>query len=323
MNILDALDAAGIEYRPHSSKEGELWICCPFCEEEGTTPDTRFRLGINYVEGRGHCFNCGKSMAGDYLLDALKKKLDSGELELAAKVAKLKRQEAPAVKLPEDFALVGDRDDHWGRLADAYLKKRGVPSWQIKAKKIGYSVVGDFRYRIVIPVYENHELVGIVARAFVDGLEPKYKNSLGERTLYNIPEKVIYRGGRKAALSEGCFDALAIERAFWHDYNQSVDSMGVLGHSLTERQLKILSRYEHFILWPDPDEAGLRGFLKIGMQLQEFGTVEMVVPYLDSRDCDPADLEEREIIKHYQKRSEVYRPTLVERMRVLMAFQED
>jgi len=57
MDIIEALEAAEIEYHPSESDEDEISICCPFCVEEGQPDlDTRFRLGINVSTGEMHCF---------------------------------------------------------------------------------------------------------------------------------------------------------------------------------------------------------------------------------------------------------------------------
>lgn len=319
MNLLEILESKGIEFKPHSTRENEVFICCPFCTERGETPDHRFRFGVNYVTGQAHCFNCGKKFRDfEFLKKALTEKLDTGEWQLSQETIKKDAMKPSEVKLPEDFIALSEagRKTHWDRVALDYLHKRGISIRQIKEKNIGYSMVGDFRYRIVIPVYHQGKLEGIVARAFVQDLEPKYRNSLGNKTLYNVPKTQK----KTAILSEGCFDALAIERAV----ESSMDSMAVLGHSLTERQLSILKDYDRVILWTDPDVAGVEGLLRMGPQVLSLKkpSVFCVVPRLNGVvEYDPSEMNEREV--HAKLRwIEPYSVSLELRLKAKLAFRE-
>lgn len=317
MNLLEVLESRGIEFKPHSTRENEVYLNCPFCTERGETPDHRFRFGVNYVTGQAHCFNCGKKFRDfEFLKKALQEKLDTGEWQLSQNAIKVKPK--TEVKLPEDFiALSGiESKTHWDKVALSYLHKRGISQRQVKTKNIGYSMVGDFRYRIVIPVYYQDKLEGIVARAFVQDLEPKYRNSLGNKTLYNVPKTQK----KVAVLSEGAFDALAIERAV----EPVMDSMAVLGHSLTERQLELLKDYEQVILWTDPDAAGVEGLLRMGPQVLSLKkpAVFCVVPQLNGVvEYDPSELNEREV--HGKLRwVERYSQSLELRLKAKLAFRE-
>ena len=81
MNIVEALEAAGIEVRPGASDE-EIWMCCPFCQERGESPDGRFRLGVNIRTGQGQCFNCSWKGRGEYTFSVLQQALATGDIEV-------------------------------------------------------------------------------------------------------------------------------------------------------------------------------------------------------------------------------------------------
>lgn len=316
MNLIEQLEALGLEYREHSSRVDEIYICCPFCEEQGTTPDTRFRLGINVVQGKFHCFNCDKRSSNpEYTWSELARALETGTLEAVSKLAK---RESPKkkIELPPDFALVSNRtSEHWNGVALRYLQRRNISSKQIVEKNIGFSTVGEFRYRIIVPVYYNGELEGIVARAFVLGLEPKYKNSIGQKVIYNIPDKPRL----SIVLTEGVFDALALEKSL----RRYMDSGAVLGHSLTDKQMQQLSPYKNVVLWPDPDKAGLEGFAKMGQQLQEAGKqVEIILPDFSKLEFDPSELWSAEILAKFKTRI-AFTPEVKLRMKAMIAFRED
>jgi hypothetical protein len=259
--FVESLDNRDIEYKLHSSDEEEINICCPFCLESGTTQDTRFRLGINVNGERAGCFNCGwRSRNGtmEKILRALGvdyvKRLDSVRREIRKK-KKIK------VQLPEDFQLirVSGRRSYWHEFAYKYLKGRKLTDEQIIDRKIGFSMVGPLRYRIIIPVFYNGKLKGMVGRAFVKDLEPPYLNSIGEKVLYLAGGT---GDGTTATLAEGSFDSLRIAEAAkkWPE----VDNYSVLGTSLTTLQLKQLERYSRVISWFDPDDAGVKATNKLG-----------------------------------------------------------
>lgn len=303
MNLIEALESKGIPWKK-SGKPNNIWICCPFCT------DTRFRLGVDVAEGHGHCFNCDWAVRRQAISE-LKKKLTLGEWVVKEKVSA--KRMAP-LRLPEDFAKISRKDDSfWGKRAYRYARSRGVTDEQIRRYKIGYSESGQYAYRLIIPVYVDGELEGLVCRALKSTMEPKYKNSMGEKGIFGA-----FTDARMAVLTEGVFDALACDRGV----GDTCDCRAVLGHSLTGRQLDMLDGYEEYILWPDPDEAGIRGFSIIAEQLGGMGKVTMVTPYYDRGDKDPSDQTEEEI-RHRVKRREVWTPQLQSKLQAWLLYRED
>ena len=245
MDIREALEAADIEVHGEGD---EIKICCPFCIEEGELSlDDRFRLGINTTTGAAHCFNCGKKGYGDFILQELQRVLDTGDLELAQETRKHKKKRNK-VMLPEGFQLLESPDgDQWNKVAWRYIRKRGVTEKQIKEKQIGYTLIGDHHHRIIAPIYRHRHLLGFVGRDMTDNMELKYMNSYGDKAIYNLPDHVHHKS---ISLSEGFFDALAIERG---SLKLGIDSGALLGHELKDDQLELLlqSGYKYFYIWLD------------------------------------------------------------------------
>lgn len=319
MDILDSLDGRGIRYRK-SDRAGEIWLCCPFCLENNQSQDERFRLGINIETGRAHCFNCEwKTSDIAFLSSELSRALNMDMFERGEVVEKKYK---PA-RLPEDFTQLSLKDkDFWGRKAYQYVKLRNVTDKQMAEKKLGYSVVDkDFHHRIVVPVYYQGKLKGLVGRDFTGKQEPKYKNSIGIKVVYNVPRRKAQTG----LLVEGIFDSLACQRGCGGTtVHGSVDSLGVLGHSLTDTQLEQLQGYKKFILWPDPDQAGIFGFLKMVPDLQRITPqIYFVKPKMAGReDYDPSEMFGPEI-KHRINQATVYSVELEQRLRAWLAFKEE
>lgn len=323
MDLIEALDAASIEYR-ETGAENEIVLCCPFCVEQGESPDERFRLGINTKDGAMNCFNCGKKGRGEFSFQELQRVLDTGEIEEQQEGRKHKKKTPIEVALPDDFEILkqaSSQQDHWNNVAYRYIKIRGVTLHQIEHKKIGYSMVGDFHHRIVFPVYYKGKLQGLVGRDFTEKQELKYKNSIGDKTIYNLPDKPQ----KSICLVEGIFDALAVERGA---KSLGIDSGGLLGHSLKDAQLELIESYKTIYLWLDPDVAGLKGTLKIAEKLgTEFRdkVVRVILPktfkHPEAEDYDPSDMDRIEVTRRLSK-AKVFTEELQMKLRAWMAFDE-
>ena len=278
MDLIEALEAKGIDYHESQSRDNEVWICCPFCDEQGTTPDTRYRLSVNLETGWMHCFNCGKgSRSEEYTWNEIQRALDTGTLQAVAKDGyKRKKKASEKIELPVDFKLVkvSGNKERWDELVYQYLKGRRLTDEQIVRRQIGYSMVGMFRYRIVIPVFYQGKLKGLVGRAFVSGLEPPYLNSIGDKALYRA--SIGKKQPHIAVVLEGVFDSLRVAGAVAH--LDGITSYGALGTSLTELQWSQLEKYTTLISWFDPDDAGIKGTIKFAKECKRRGERHLFVP---------------------------------------------
>lgn len=333
MNLREALEAADVEIHPGATEE-EIWICCPFCTDRGETPDTRFRLGVNMRTGQAHCFNCSWRARGDYTFNRLQRALATGEIQAAEDIRSKKRHHKK-VKLPVDFEpLLPLTHDSWHRMAYNYVRKRNVSDHQIKDKKIGYSLVDDndddgtnMAYRVIFPVYIGDKLKGLVGRDFTGKQTIPYKNSVGGKALYNLPT----RPQKTASLQEGVFDTLVVAHAIRH---MEIDSLGLLGHDLTDDQLALLEPYKRIFLWLDPDKAGVEGLIgkhNNGGIYKKLRDAHKIVHYIlphgflegkkfDKR--DPSEYESHEIRKRFEHAHRMTDET-VDRLAYWKAFIND
>jgi hypothetical protein len=272
MTFLDILQRRQVPFRRSGEDPDEIRICCPFCTENGETPDTRFRLGINIRNGAAHCFNCDFKGRHVQLLVLRRLQVQTEGLELEGVEAPVKAPEP--IALPKDFQVLDRTYDVLDRQALNYLLKRGITRKQIIHNRIGVSLVGKLGYRIIFPVWVGKELKGLVARDFTGTQKPKYLNSGGDKYLYHFNPKA-----RTCVLSEGAFKALRIARVL---DDPEACSAALLGHDLTTIQLGQLleSKCERVILWPDPDAVGRKGVIGIADKLSEgwSGTVEIAWP---------------------------------------------
>lgn len=292
MDLIDALDAADIEWKP-GRDETEIFICCPFCADE------TFRFGVNTQTGQAHCFHgsCEWRGYGDYTFRKLQEALDTGEIEAQQEHRKRKKRKMEKLELPDGFQLLSPPEyslnDFWNRKAWGYIRNRGITREQIRDKKIGFTEVGKFAYRIVFPVYLAGTLVGLSSRDITGKQDPAHLNSTGSKCIYNLPDKKH----STCVLSESAITSLVIERA---SKKMSIDSLGLLGHSLQEDQIGLLKHYKRVIIWMDPDNAGIEGVINIYPKLkQENKSIKVIIPNrmlenktFDTRDPDEMDQEE-------------------------------
>jgi hypothetical protein len=264
MTFPDLLTLRRIRFRRSHGDSAELSLCCPFCTDRGKDPDDKFHFGVNYVTGEGHCFRCGWR-SRKWAVQAFLRKIGSSD-----EVEGLPQDEAEVkpikIALPDDFEVLTPNDATDDMIGPAwrYLMKRGISEKQIQRNSIGISLTGRYAYRIVFPVRFQKKLKGFVSRDWTGTAQVRYLNSIGEKSLYNLREP---SPSRHVILSEGIFKCLRIERA------TLTRSAAILGNTITDEQIQQLLQlqYQHAILWPDPNEAGIRGMLNTADRLSEYG----------------------------------------------------
>jgi Toprim-like len=309
MNLTDGLDSRGIRWR-RSGKPNNIWLNCCFCEERGYTPDHRFRLGVNIVSGQAQCFNCGWKSAKMAVFE-LRRRLDLGDWIEAEPLNG--NQKPDPVKLPKDYEIIDPSfDEYWNRKALRLCRNKGVTDWQISKYQIGVSVTGKYAGRIIIPIYWLGKLTGLVTRAIRNDLEPKYKNSVGDKALFGCPKK---QTSHSCILTEGCFDAMACERVVGKEH----DCLALLGSSVSDKQLKLLEHYSTYTLWPDCDQGGIEGFTRIANRLQ--GQVKIVMPPKNGNTRDPDEIGPGAVSLRIRKAQE-WSPEVESRLKAWLTYQD-
>jgi DNA primase len=323
MNFEDLLAMKGVDSKP-GSKEGEINICCPFCIDQGETEDERYRLGINVKHGKANCFNCGWRSSKDTLkkiLDKLdvKDELDESLEEEQSKTKPISESKSK-LKLPDSYERLWPctKKDKDFRKALSYILKRGISEKQIRTHKIGFALAGDYAYRVIFPVYYGKKLKSIVSRDYIGTQYLRYKNSKGNKALYNA--KLPNRRSNCALLVEGIPDCLAAERMV---SIRGIDCMALLGKSLKDEQLKYLKGYKKYILAPDNDGPGLRGMLRVAKKLSdEFGEAEIYfAPLRGYKDLSAAlQAGKKKLIRRTIRKAIPYTEELKSKLRTKLAF---
>lgn len=184
---------------------------CPNCMDiKGLDKgDNKGNLEINLNKFVYHCWGCGISGTLGRLFDEYGTKSQKKVYNLI-KPEELKQQDIrkPKLKLPEGYTTFEDSNPRFIPHIEAYryLQSRGITDEIIKKYKIGYTVTGDFAYRIIVPSYNTEGVLNyFVARSFVPK-KIKYKNPTAEK------DQIIFNEGlidwnKDVYLCEGVFDS--------------------------------------------------------------------------------------------------------------------
>lgn len=270
-----------------------LWVCCQFCTIRGTSIDTKFRLGIELKgkkvpKGTAHCFNCGYISAHG-LNEILGEAVSIG-IGIDDPV-----KDTSEPTLPADFELLRFKRDEWTVRAFKYLQYRGMSNEEIQSYRVGISLIGAARGRVVFPLYESEKLIGWTARSLFPDTEPKWLHSPNLRTPYWASKT----GRKVVVINEGVFDAISTARVI----KDQADVMAILGVALSEQKKATIKQYEQVVLFLDDDSAGVKATIQLAEELAENKKQVWVVSNATKgKKTDPAEMLQEEIAAAFRNR---------------------
>ena len=190
---------------------------CPNCMDiKGLDKgDNKGNLEINLNKFVYHCWGCGISGPLGKLFDSYGTKKQKKVYNLI-KPEELRQQEnkKPKLKLPEGYTTFEDSNPRFIPHIEAYkyLQSRGITDEIIKKYKIGYTVTGDFAYRIIVPSFNKEGVLNyFVARSWVKS-RLKYKNPTAAKDEIIFNEGII-DWNKDVYLVEGAFDGFFLENS--------------------------------------------------------------------------------------------------------------
>jgi DNA primase len=212
--LVDLLRDVLGEEKQHYDSKGQISFDCPVCAaEKGVEGDGKGNLEVNYFRGVYKCWACAETHGTQGVLGKLFDKYGTKKQKQVWDLLK-PEEEGEKVKpkvylrLPEGYTKFKDSNIRFipHREAINYLYSRGITDEMIENYDIGYTVQGDYAYRIIVPSYnEEGYLNYFVSRAWV-AKKMKYKNP-------SVPkEEIIFNESRidwtkDIYLCEGVFDA--------------------------------------------------------------------------------------------------------------------
>lgn len=128
---------------------------------------------------------------------------------------------------------------------------------------IGYSAKTN---RVIIPIYDNNELVAFLSRA-TDNTQPKYIVRYKNDTVSTVFRSLPATGPFDVVITEDCLSAIRVGR-----YNQAVSILGTASAAdKTMSLLKSVPNMQSAAVWLDGDKAGRKGRDKVATQLSLMG----------------------------------------------------
>jgi len=275
------LEGKNIPYKTSGKNVTEGWtnIQCPFCS------DSSNHLGIS-PQGYYNCWVCGEKGTLGYLIARMfNLSFHEGD-QIAAKI----RGEYIAPQLArKPFRLPRTVQENPEKLHLDYLERRNFNPYHIITKYdlkfVHY--LGNWKFRIIIPVYQNGELVNYLGRTVVNNVEPKYKNCPNtycwqriNDCLYNID-----------SVKESC---IIVEGT--HDVWRIGDgAVGLFGAEYTDRQLDLLFNREGLKnVYVMLDHGMEEKALELAEVLQ-MKNVFVFVGVIDLQKGDPCDMNEDQV----------------------------
>lgn len=200
--------------KQHYDSKGQISFDCPVCAmEKGLDQDGKGNLEVNYFRGVYKCWACAETNGTQGPLGKLIEQFGNKNQRKVYDLIRPKdqeRKERPKtyVRLPEGYTKFKDSNIRFipHREAINYLYSRGITDDIIEKYDIGYTVSGDYAYRIIVPSYDLEDRLNyFVGRAWVPK-KMKYKNP-------SVPkDEIIFNESRinweeNVYLCEGVFDA--------------------------------------------------------------------------------------------------------------------
>ena len=242
MNIIDFLEDNGIEFWTKGKNVSPGWINiqCPFCDDGSN------HLGIKITDLRVNCWRCG----GHNIINLIKKITNAPYPEVKS-IFKLLKQNLGAGYIPpfEDASSTSTTSEIAILPPESkvvfpkphlnYLKSRGFkyPKKLIKKYKLlATNTVGDYKFRIIIPIYINRSLVSFTSRDITGQQDIKYKTATPKESIID-PKGCVYNYD---TLTKGC-DAIIVEGPV-DVWKMGKGAISILGIKHTQKQLVLIKK---------------------------------------------------------------------------------
>jgi DNA primase len=289
-DIEEYLQDRNITYTTSGKNTTRGWINiqCPFCLDHSN------HLGINTSSRAFNCWICGES---GYITDLIQEIDGCSKKEALYVVDKQFQNKKQSVKKEIASIRPSNRKksivlpkESTSQILEAhkrYLERRNFdPEYLVKRYGIRFcGPVGKYKYRVIVPVYYEGQIVNFVARDITDKAEIRYRGGPDEEAAIPLKD-LLYNFdmvGRRAILVEGVFDAWRFDR----------DCVASLGTALTKKQLNDLATFDRLIIVFDGGALDKAKWVK--RQLNPF-VPEIEVIQL-KEDLDPCDLTRQEALE--------------------------
>lgn len=296
IDIVKLCKDQGIPYATEGAKHcrpGWVQLHCPYCGHRD-----KWFLGYSVTSGALTCWHCGKHKLGDTLRLLLRcdrskvgllieKYRIKGKARNPVQVRASQKQRASVLKMPPMCGPMEKRHK-------VYLEKRKFDADKLERiwDLLGTGIHGDYKNRIILPIFLNGKMVSYQGRDITNKHELKYKACREEDEV--VHHKHILYGvdlvpGDVAVVVEGAADA----------WRLGPGAVATFGTGFTLPQLNLFCRmFKRAFFLFDPEPAAQARADKAGSLLNARG-VDVEILEIDG-DYDPGDMPQDEA-KHLMK----------------------
>lgn len=297
IDIVSYLRHKGIRYWERGKNVSQDWIGikCLWCD------DPTNHLGIHLGRGTINCFRCPTK--GTFFRVVMK--VERCNYETAIRIlSKFNRFRSEHIyPLPEDRSLKFERlgeshynknvlsqfnfDDNMLPIHEQYLIGRNFdPEWLTKKYELKFcGPIGDYRLRVIIPVFDNGKCISFTARDATNKSPSPYLNCPNDKSIYDIRDTVYNLDNSTSPdtiIVEGTTDV-------WRIGDNCVATFGV---KYTPMQVLTLSQYRRCFILYDAEPKAQEQADKLGKDLS---TVVNEVIRLELAEGDPAEMSEDDV----------------------------
>jgi hypothetical protein len=326
LDIVDFLDSYDISYRTEGKNvaKGNVNVRCPFCAD-----DPSFHMGIHLDSLAWSCWRDSthrgrrphrllSRLTGlhfDQISEILGIKEKSqfinefdGLLEILEGSAVQEESEKKKIRLYPDFVKIkdyGTTERFWKYIRSRKFKEDDIFD-VITSFGLRGCLSGDFRGRLIIPVYVDGELMTWTGRHISKRADLRYKSLNKEESRQNIKDCVFNFDsafndrGEILYIVEGPLDCMKMD---FYLRGRNCRCVGLFNMSVTDAQLVLLSelrenyRLFHVLL----DQGELASSTTLLSKLAFLGNVQLAT--LPGTVKDPGELTPREVVKHFARRA--------------------
>lgn len=278
------------DYDIHSITKGKnvqrgwINIKCPFHNDKSE------HLGFNYEKGYFNCWHCKYIKIID-LIKILVPNENPYEIKKNYETKSIIRQ-----KLNENKNTIKNKKiivpgNKLQKMHKDYLINRNFdPDYLEKKYKIkGTNHLGDYKFRIIAPIYYKNRLISYQGRDITNLSKQRYKACKKENEIIHH-KHVLYNfdscKGSNLVAMEGIFDVLRFGDS----------SICTFGSEFTPQQVNFMKNFKRIFIFFDPDKGGKKASKSLSSQLTLLGCEV----YNITGETDPGEMK-NEDIKYLRK----------------------
>jgi len=282
-DILSFAKDQGIHYELSGKNVSKGWVafCCPYCNDSG------YHLGVPLTGTHAYCWKCGSHPLDKTLMELTGLswyELNNAMMDYDGSSSLL--------SIPKKVPLGTKIELPSGSMEEVhrkYLKRRGFDPDELQRDYgiYGTGMLGEWKYRIIIPIYEKDgTLVSFQGRDYTGKQTLRYKTLSVEQSVVN-PKFILFNEnhvkGEVVGVTEGPFDALNMGSPF----------VATLGTQTTEQQCRKIAIYEKAYIVFDPEpEAQIRA-KKLAEKVASLGGNVEVIDI--GGEYDPGSISKKEV----------------------------